>query len=160
MRRRRVIAVASSAVFVTTILRWLWRRLRNEDAAGLGSYDRRRIVAASILAISVVAITAVVAIAAAITAIAVVDTVVVVAALRRRITVRWATGICLANVVATNLLVLIGAAIRIVRWMIVLNLVAVTAVLVVVCGVIDKPGRGTDVAVMPRQAAFRLNSLA
>lgn len=144
LRRRRVIAIPSAAIFVTAILRRLLDRLRNEDAAGLRGYNWRRIVAAPVVAISVVAVTA------AIAAIAVVHTVVVVAALRWSITVRGATRICLAHVIAANLLVLIRTAIRIVRRTIVLNLVAVTAVLVVIRRVIDKPGRRSNIAVMPR----------
>ena len=148
MRRRRVIAVPSAAIFVTAILRRLWGRLRNEDAAGLRRYNWRHIVAAPVIPISVVAITAAVATIAIASAIAIVDTVVVVAALRRRITVRWPTRICLAHVIAANLLVLIRTAVRIVSRMIVLNLVAVAAVLVVIRRVIDKPGRRSDVTVM------------
>jgi len=172
LRRRRVIAVPSAAIFVATILRWLWPRLRNEDPAGLSSDDRRCVVAPSIVvpvavvAVAPIAITAAItvtvawiAIASAVGAIAVVDTVVVIVALRRSVSVCRSPWICLTNVIAANPLVLIRTAIRIVPRTIVLNLAAVTTVLVIVRRVVDKPGRRADVAILPRQSAFRLNPL-
>ena len=148
LRRRRIVSFLTAAILTVAILVVARIWLRHVDSPRLCGDDRgSRIITAAVVAESVVLIV-VIAIPAIIVAIVVIP--VARIALGRGICVSRAAWVCLTNVIAADLVVPIGVATHILRRVLILDLVSVTAILVVVCRVVNESRGRAHVAVVCR----------